>query len=272
VSDVPNAAFEDRTPALRKTEVTDALLADQSTLGNVYRLSLEFSTAQEIAEEQGAATVGYVYYYLRAARCLQGERDSFPNKPSVARQVAGAFRRLLKRASFSDDVRASLERDLTLLEQIVADEQATVQEEQEAQSATIAAESEIEASPGATEGTVYVYSLPHYLRHRVHAETGRTYLKVGKTIRDPERRITEQARQTGLPEEPIMLRTYRSATINRSVEELERAFHFLLVAADHERPIARSAGKEWFITTTRFTDAIAKTLGLEITQVSDLGD
>lgn len=270
----PSAAAE---ISRREIEARAALAADESTLGEVYRLIVDGLSPAEIQERQGVATIGYVYAYQRSIRAMIGDPDRFPDKPSVARGVAQAFRRVLKRAQFSDVVRQELEHDLTRLDRVVADEAAATVETEAAIDATKQVEAEIEeatvpnSAPNAG-GVIYVYSLPHYLRHRIHDETGRTYLKVGKTIREPDRRINEQARQTGLPEDPVLLRYYRDDHRSTPVGELERTFHTLIEAADHDRSRARSAGTEWFTTSVKFTDAVARALGLTIVEVSDLGN
>jgi hypothetical protein len=110
---------------------------------------------------------------------------------------------MLKRAQFSDDVASDLRNDLVRLEQIVTDEGAVTAETESAIAETRVAEEQLQHdSTAAIAGVVYVYSLPHYLRFRVDETTSRTYLKVGKTMREPGIRLAEQARATGLPEDP----------------------------------------------------------------------
>jgi hypothetical protein len=50
---------------------------------------------------------------------------------------------------------------------------------------------------------------------------------------------------------------------------MEKNFHRLLDAADHSRSVTRSAGRKWFLTTTRFLDEIARVLALGIEIVND---
>jgi hypothetical protein len=114
---------------------------------------------------------------------------------------------------------------------------------------------------------VYVYALPHYIRHPYDQATGRTLLKVGHSNSDVIVRFRNQTRTTALPEEPIPLRIYR--TSGDSAAPAESAFHRLLDAADHSRTIGRSAGREWFLTHTKFLDEIARTLSLAIDRVND---
>jgi hypothetical protein len=80
-------------------------------------------------------------------------------------------------------------------------------------------------------------------------------------------RFKNQTRTTVLPEEPILLRIYR--TDGSPTAPVEAAFHRLLVAADPSRSVSRSAGREWFVTNTRFLDEVAKVMKLSIEVVND---
>ena len=108
---------------------------------------------------------------------------------------------------------------------------------------------------------------PHYIRHPYDQATGRTLLKIGRSNSDVIVRFRNQTRTTTLPEEPILLRIYR--TSGDSAAPAESAFHRLLDAADHSRTIGRSAGREWFLTHTKFLDEIARTLSLDIDRVNE---
>jgi hypothetical protein len=76
-----------------------------------------------------------------------------------------------------------------------------------------------------------------------------------------------------LPEEPILLRIYRIPE-GHSSADIEGQFHRMLEAADHYRSVARTAGREWFVTSTRFLDELAKTLnlGIEVVSSSEVDD
>lgn len=82
-------------------------------------------------------------------------------------------------------------------------------------------------------------------------------------------RFRSQARTTALPEEPILLRIYRT---DGSTASAESDFHRLLESADHSRNVARTAGREWFVTSTRFLDEIARVMKLPVVVVNDAGD
>ena len=116
---------------------------------------------------------------------------------------------------------------------------------------------------------IYVYALPHYLRYPYDPESGRTLLKVGRSDSDVIVRFRNQIRITALPEEPILLRIYGTGVSSNA--SIETDFHRLLESADHFRSVARSVGKEWFLTTTRFLDEIARVLKLRVVVVNDGG-
>ncbi len=43
----------------------------------------------------------------------------------------------------------------------------------------------------------------------------------------------------------------------------------LLEAADHTRSVARTAGREWFVTSTRFLDEVARVMRLPVVVVNE---
>jgi hypothetical protein len=166
--------------------------------------------------------------------------------------------RLVKQKTFSDSTRKELERRLAILEERAADPGLRRVEDKEAVEAPT--EAEEHGVPG-----IYVYSLPYY-----DEESGHTLLKVGRADRSVIRRFREQTRTTALPEDPVLLRVYpcqEDASIR-----VERKFHGLLEAADHDRSKARTGGTEWFLTSLRFLDEIATTLDLEIRQITELAE
>lgn len=122
----------------------------------------------------------------------------------------------------------------------------------------------IEVEDSLTPG-IYVYTLPHYLRHPFDPESGRTLLKVGRPERDTYDRVRNQGRITALPEDPIHLRVYPT----ENTTGYEREFHTWLTDADHERSRSLRGGSEWFLTSTKFLDRVAHSLGLTVTVVSE---
>jgi T5orf172 domain len=183
--------------------------------------------------------------------------------PTVALGQARRFRSILKKKHLSEGTRRALEHRLAVLEARASDPAARKVEDEQAVEATSVAEEH--AVPG-----VYVYALPHYVRHPYDEESGRTLLKVGRADRSVIVRFRQQTRTTALPEDPVLLRVYPTAEQDSS--RFERKFHALLEAADHDRSKARTGGTEWFLTSLRFLDEIATTLELETRDITDLGD
>jgi hypothetical protein len=105
---------------------------------------------------------------------------------------------------------------------------------------------------------VYVFTLPHYLRHPFDEDTGNTLFKVGMS-KGAVSRFLGQTRITALPEDAILLRVYRA----ENPREEEQWFHGLLSAAGHRGTEGKAAGVEWFLTNLAFLDEIAAARGLE---------
>ena len=60
-----------------------------------------------------------------------------------------------------------------------------------------------------------------------------------------------------------------SVTPGEDAGRREHKFHDLLEAADHARSRARTGGTEWFLTSLRFLDVVAETIGLEVRHIYD---
>ena len=97
-------------------------------------------------------------------------------------------------------------------------------------------------------------------------------MKVGMSERNVIQRFREQTRTTAVPEEPVLLRVYEAKDGNNGMLGIERNFHDLLEAADHDRSSARTGGTEWFLTSLRFLDKIGETLQLNVTTNRDLDE
>jgi hypothetical protein len=246
------------SPEIR-TELISLLEADESRLGEVYRGLQRDLDAAAIADELGVGTSNFVWNQARMVRALlDGE---LPTAPTVALGTARKFRAILRSANLAPDTRAYLETNLQELERRANDETARVVEVKQAQKQTQVAEARKEKG-------IYVYALPHYLRYPFEPDSGRTLMKVGRSDSDVIRRFKAQTRTTALPEEPILLRIYRTGDA-AAAAPAEIKFHRLLEAADHTRSVARTAGREWFLTTTRFLDEIARIMDLSIEIVND---
>lgn len=247
------------TPSVRE-ELTELLQDDERLLGEVFRHLKAGKSAKEIAEEMDYPTPTYVYLYRRQiVALLDGE---LPTAPSLASQVARKLSAIVKWKTLSTEARAHLQLLLEHLEQQATDEQSIEAEDSQAHRQTATAELRQEAG-------IYVYALPHYLRHPVEPATGRTLMKVGHSGSDIIARFRSQARTTALPEAPVLLRIYHAD--ERESIALEREFHSLLDAADHVRSSSKSAGREWFVTSVKFLDQIAKSLKLGINEVAEVG-
>jgi hypothetical protein len=244
-----------------RQEIETILLDEGTQLSDIWRRTQEGESPEQIRVALGNQRTNFVWNYLRIGKVIV--EGDLPTAPTVAQQCARTLRRFLKEHAFSPGARSILEDRLKVLESRVADPVARSEEEQAARSAT--KEAEERGEPG-----VYVYSLPHYIRYPYDEESGRTLLKVGKSDRDMIRRFREQVRTTALPEDPVLLRIYPMD--QGMATEKEKVFHRLLEAADHDRSKARTGGTEWFLTTTKFLDEVARTLDLEVRDVSDLAD
>jgi hypothetical protein len=182
-----------------------------------------------------------------------------PASPSSAQTAARRVRSWLKKLDLSPDLRRDLEEQESLLISRAEDRQAQIAEVEGAIEATLAAE--------ATHGPgIYVYTLPHYLRHPYDPATGRTLLKVGHSGVDAHYRANSQGRLTALPEDPILLRIYPVAKSAKA----ERDF-----TPGYGTPTMQVGGPgaavpEWFVTSTKFLDRIARSMGLEVVVVADV--
>ncbi len=164
----------------------------------------------------------------------------------------------LKSKPLSPELRQTLIELEDALEVRAADEGAIKRETTAAVESSKAAESS--GRPG-----IYVYTLPHYRRYPVDPDTGQTLLKVGHSSTDAHYRAGSQGRLTALPEDPILLRIY---AVDASAAA-ERDFHEWLRDADHPRSRTTRGGSEWFLTSTKFLDRIARSKGLEIVVVNE---
>lgn len=244
-----------------RAEIVRFLEQDNSRTGQVYRLQEKGLSPQEIAAELDVASSGFVWGAARQLRALL--EGDLPTAPTVARRGARKFRSVQKAGKWSPEAIDYLEHQTRELERRIDDDSAREVEVQRAKSETEKAEARNEVG-------VYVYSLPHYLLHPYEPESGRTLMKVGRSDSDVIQRFRNQTRITALPEEPVLLRIYRIS--NGETAEAEKTLHRLLEAADHYRSVARTAGREWFVTSTRFLDELARALRFDTVVVNEVDD
>lgn len=240
----------------RESQVRAILEQENTVLGRVYRYDLEGRTPAEIAEAEGNQEVAFVYNYrLQIAALVSGE---VPSSPWAARSVAAKLRRWLKDPALDQRLRVELTTFEATLRSRAEDPEAEAEEVSKAVAKSEKAESD--GVPG-----IYVYTLPHYLKHPLDPDSGKTLLKVGHSSRDAYYRAGSAGRLTALPEDPILLRIY---PVEDSAAR-EKEFHAWLRDADHHSGRTRRGGSEWFVTSTKFLDRVAKSLGLEIRVVND---
>jgi hypothetical protein len=209
-----------------------------------------------MAEAEGTPTQGWVSNYRSLIRALRD--GEIPSSPHLAQQAAGKVRAWLKYKPMTPELRAALIEQESLLSSRAEDRVAQAEELEGAVRATVSAERQ--QAPG-----VYVYTLPHYLRHPYDPVTGRTLLKVGHSSVDAHYRAESQGRLTALPEDPILLRIYPAEASTHA----ETRFHEWLRYADHTGSRTSRGGSEWFLTSTKFLDKIAQSMGLEVRVIND---
>lgn len=240
-------------------EIRDALQADETRMGDVYRALALGKSPTEIAAELGTQTPNFVGKYKRFARAI--ETGDLPSAPTMIRECGTAMRGFLNRhyARFSPETIKALESRIETLNNIRIDPVAEENEDLRIQQRTQTAERQAVAG-------IYVYTLPHYRKHPVEPAIDeslahRTLMKVGMSDSDVIKRFRTQERNTSLPEDPELLRIYTGAT---EMLPVEQRMHRLLRAADHRQNVGRASGTEWFLTSLKFLDAIANDMGLKV--------
>ena len=241
----------------RRAEVEQILAEDATVLGQVWRYEEEGLSAQEMAAREGTSGTGFVSNYRSLIRALRD--DDVPTSPTLSLQAARRVRSWLKKTALSPELRAELVDLESRLTSRAEDPAAQSREVEAAVEQTKSAEAS--GQPG-----IYVYTLPHYLRYPFDPDSGRTLLKVGHSATDAYYRAGSQGRLTALPEDPILLRIYPVAESGAA----EKDFHAWLRDADHAGNRSRRGGSEWFVTSTKFLDRIARSKGLEVRIITDL--
>jgi T5orf172 domain len=234
-----------------------ALESNSGNLGRTYLLLQEGVSSNLDLVNAGAAANSGAASNTRAiiASILSG---ACPSSPSIAAQVGRAIGGLLRTyGEFSPETK-----DYLLSLRATLDEHAESSEAVQREDTEIGAASELLERTFESLDGVYVYTFPTYFRTVQKSDPERFLYKIGKTDNSSEGRIKEQQRATNMPEDPWMLRVYRSSAI--SPIEIESRFHSMLVAAGHGRALGKRAGREWFFTNLDFLDEIAEILNLEI--------
>ena len=247
-------------PSDIQDEISGAIRRNERQLGVVFRLREEGVTSNRDLVEQGAAANDGVAANLRASiRAIVD--DYVPTGPSVALQAGRTIGGLLRdNPGLSAEAKSYLSDLRERLDSVSQSDEAVQAEDAQIATSAEGLERSVEGQPG-----VYVYTLPTYYRTPKKTDPERFLYKIGKTDRFVGARIREQQRATGLPEDPWLLRVYRSDA--HSPAEMERVFHQLLVAGGHSRGTGRYSGLEWFATNLEFLDAIAEAMGYMIDAV-----
>lgn len=238
-----------------KLELMEILRKDPGLHGEIWRSTEAGLSDEEIQKARGASYPNFIWNYRRYTRALL--EGDLPKGVTLLNETASLFRRLSRLAQISDETKNYLENGLLEIATMSSNSELRAQEEKGVLDQSILLEKK--SSPG-----IYVYSLMHYLRFPYDQISGRTLMKVGRSDRDVIKRFREQIRTTALPEEPVLLRIYESTSPDSNLTSIEKSFHALLEAADHDRSAARTGGTEWFLTSLKFLDEIGSALGLQM--------
>jgi hypothetical protein len=252
------------TPAV-EAEIRAALATNDGNLGRVYALLAEGkSTNRELVEGGAAANSGAASNTKTIiAAMLEG---AVPGGPSLAAQAGRAIGGMLRaNPELSPETKEHLASSRNELDEHSRDPAAVAAEDRHLNQASEKLEDTIENLDG-----VYVYTFPTYFRTVQKTDPERFLYKIGMTDRYSKLRIREQQRATNMPEDPLILRVYRSSRF--TPRELEARFHALLDAAGHDRSSGKSAGREWFYTNLDLLDAVAALLELEVRKAEISGE
>lgn len=135
------------------------------------------NTPAEIANAGGAANVGAAWQLLGSVRLIRGEESKPPTAPSVASATLSRVRSFLKqhKGLLAEQDLQRLENLQQHLESVTDNREAQAQEDEQLAEAGHQLLNDI----GDLVGGVYLYTLPHFLRHPTVPDSIRTYLKVG---------------------------------------------------------------------------------------------
>jgi hypothetical protein len=241
-----------------------ALIDNPRQLGEVYKLDPDMNLkAKNIVELEGAANesaVGNLRCSIRAI--LDGV---IPNSPTVSTQAIGSLRGLVRdNRDFPPDVMEHLNEVLLELQDRA---ESKVFKEVEAEVRRHGSKELLQLVE--QRGGVYAYSLPHYLNFPCKEDPERYWFKVGCTKGNFEDRVISSHRQTSLPEDPVIRRTYFSKSLDPRA--MEKKFHKMLEASGL-RTEANHGGVEWFATTESQLDAIAELLGFEVSRPDEVDE
>jgi hypothetical protein len=233
---------------------------DDKALGRVFLLLESGVTSnQEIVKRGGGGNAGAVGINRQILDAIL--KAKVPKSSNIATYSYRAINRLREASGqLSGELSEYLNELVSALKAKSLDESAikesTIEVEKESRS--------LERILSRISNAIYVYSYPTYLRVGTSEDPELYWFKIGFTGTEVGNRILSQARQTAMPEDPVIVRVYHK--VGMSAQDLESKFHQTLDAFKQQRSAHKSqkAGKEWFATDLERLDAIAGLLELTI--------
>ena len=233
---------------------------DEKALGRVFHLMEAGVTSNKDLVISGAgANSGAVGINKQILDAILRRR--IPSSSNIATYAYRAINRLEKiGGTLSPELTAYLSGLVIDLKAKSLDENAIKESLQEAEKESRS----LEKLLARISNAIYVYSYPTYLRAGTAEDPDLYWFKIGFTDSEVGNRILSQARQTAMPEDPVIVRVYHKP--GTLAQELETKFHKTLDAFKQNRSAHKNqrAGKEWFATDLEKLDAIAELLDLEI--------
>jgi hypothetical protein len=238
-------------------EISKLLTSDDRQLGAVYREIQAGQSSSAVIAERGAAASPSAVANLRVVISALTE-GKVPTSSSLARQSGASIGYFLDNPDISEDTRVYLSDLRNRLRAYVASAKAQVDDLNEVVRDAPKLKEFLDKAHG-----VYVYTFPHYTLHKDDVETGRMRVKIGQTSKGVWRRVVDQVRQAGMPEDPVILRVYSSEIL--TPQQAEFRIHQFLDAIGVERGSSTNVqgGKEWFSASVFMLDALAAAIGLE---------
>ncbi len=234
--------------------------SDEKSLGRVFNLvDSGITSNKEIVTQGGGGNSGAVGINRQILDAII--KGKIPNSSNISTYAYRAINRLQKaNAPLSSELTKYLNELVVELKAKSLDETAIQQSSQEVEKGSKA----LEKLLANISNAIYVYSYPTYLRVGTVEDPELNWFKIGFTDGEVGTRVLSQARQTAMPEDPVIVRVYHKSGI--SAQALESKFHQTLDAFKQSRSAQKNqrSGKEWFATDLERLDAIADLLDLTI--------
>jgi len=245
-------------------EAADELRAlcrnDDLSFGRVFALIESGVTSnKEIVAQGGGGNTGAVGINRQIIDAVISGK--IPNSSSIATYAYRTINRLQKSGGpLSRELTAYLTGLVFELKAKSLDETAIRQSTHEVQKES----KSLEKLLSGTTNAIYVYSYPTYLRVGTAENPELSWFKIGYTDNEVGIRILSQARQTAMPEDPVIVRVYHKEGV--AAQDLESKYHQTLDAFKQQRSSHKNqkSGKEWFATDLERLDAIAALLDLSV--------